>query len=163
MDGGHEHRRALGGERVARARVRQLGDGADVAGGDLREGLLLLAAHGEQAVQALVRMGARVGELRVGPHGAREHLEERDLAHIGVGDRLEHESQRLPVRVARDLGLTVAGLHLDRWAPLSRGADLADELSEPVDADELGRRAAHDREDRGLVDAESQRVLQLLG
>ena len=41
--------------------------------------------------------------VRVGPEGARQHLEERDLADVGVGDGLEDEGQRLAGGVGRHL------------------------------------------------------------
>ena len=65
---------------------------------------------------------------------ARQHLEQRELADVRVGDRLEHERSG-SARVGRDLDLGVAGGHRDRGAVEGRRADLADEVGEPVDAD----------------------------
>ena len=58
-------RRALRGEHVAGAGVGELRDRGDVARRDLGDGVLLLAAHREELVQALVGLGAAVGELVV--------------------------------------------------------------------------------------------------
>ena len=51
--------RALRRENVAGTSVRELGDGGDVAGGHVGDGVLILAAHDEQLVEALVGLGAR--------------------------------------------------------------------------------------------------------
>ena len=163
VDGRHDHRRAFRCQRVAGTGVGQLGDGADVAGRQVRHRVLLLAAHGEQAVQALVLVCARVGELGVGFHRARQHFEERHLADVRVGDRAEDERQGLAVWVAGDFGGLVAGLDLDGRAVGRCRTDLADELGQAVDPDELGGRAADDREHRGLGHAFGEGVLELLG
>ena len=65
--------------------------------------LLLVAPDREQAVEPLVGAGAGVDEVVVGADRARQHLEQRDVADELVGDGLEHERQRLPVGVGRDL------------------------------------------------------------
>jgi hypothetical protein len=85
------HRVVLGGKHVAGRRVRQFGDGTDVAGGHLRHGVVLLASEAEQLAHPLVRALRGVVDSRVGPHRAREHAEHRDVADVRVGDRLEHQ------------------------------------------------------------------------
>ena len=77
-----------------------LADRGDVAGGHLAQLDLLLAPQGEQPVQPLVGARPRVGEVVVGPDGAGQHLEQRDVADVRVGDRLEHERQRIAARVS---------------------------------------------------------------
>ena len=63
---GDGDRRALGRQRVAGGGVGELGHRGDVAGRHLGDRDLLLAAQGEQGVQPLVVVGARVGEHGVG-------------------------------------------------------------------------------------------------
>ena len=63
-------RRALGREHVAGRDVVELGDRGDVAGRDLLDRVLLLAAHGEELVHALVGVRARVDEHVVVLHRA---------------------------------------------------------------------------------------------
>ena len=98
----------------------------------------------------------------VGPDRARQHLEQRDLADVRVGDRLEHERERVAVGIGRHLDLGVARLHLDRRPVGGRRADLADEVGQPVDRDVGRGRAEHDREHRRLGDALGERVLELV-
>ncbi len=105
--------RALRRERVARRGGGQLRHRGDVARGDARDGVLFLAAHREQRVQPLVGAGPRVHEVVVGLHRAGQHLEQRELADVGVSDRLEHERERLAVRIGRDLLLGSGCDHLD--------------------------------------------------
>ena len=95
VDGVGLHRRALRGERVAGDRARRASTRRRCRLPPPRRGLLLVAPHREQAVEALVGAGAAVHEVVVGPHRARQHLEQRDVADELVGDRLEHEGERL--------------------------------------------------------------------
>ena len=155
------HRLALGRERVAGGGAGQLGHAADVAGGQRVDRLVLLAPHDEQAVQPLVGAGAAVHEVVVVADRAGQHLEQRHLADERVGDRLEHHRQRLAVGVGRHLHLGVAGAHGDGTVGRRR-TDLHEEVGQPVDADLGGGRAAHDREHAGRLDAERERVLELL-
>ena len=121
-------RRALGREHVAGREVVELGDRGDVAGRDLLDRVLLLAAHGEELVQALVGVRARVDQHLVVLHRTAEHLEEVHVTDVGVDDRLEHLHRGLPVVRAR------------------RGRFLDEELGEPVHADEPRRAPAEHRE-----------------
>ena len=158
-----QHGRALGGEGVAGGGLAQLGHRRDVPRGDLRDRLLLLAPQGEQAVELLVGVGPGVGEHDVGAHGARQDPEQRDLAHVGVGHRLEHVGQRLPARIAGDLLHLVAGPHRNGRPVDGGGPDLADEGGQTVDGDQLGGGPGHHREHGGRRDPVGQRLLQLLG
>ena len=54
-------------------------------------------------MEPLVGVGAGVGEDGVGPDRPRQHPQQRDLAHVGVGDGLEHPGQGLAGRVAGHL------------------------------------------------------------
>ena len=160
LDRGDVHRLALGGERVAGGGGGELGHAADVAGGQRVDRLVLLAPHHEQAVQALVGAGAAVHEVVVVADRAGQHLEQRHLADERVGDRLEHEGERLAVGVGRHLDLGVAGPH--GGGPVAgRGTDLDEEVGEPVDAHLRGGRAAHHGEHAGRLDAEGEGVLEL--
>ena len=97
--GATRDRRALRRQRVAGAGVGELGHGGQVAGHDLGDRCLVLAPQREQAVQPLGGARRGVDELVVGPDRARQHLEQRELADVGVGDGLEHEGQGLARRV----------------------------------------------------------------
>ena len=69
-------RRALGREHVTGREVVELGDRGDVTGRDLLDRVLFLAAHGEELVQALVGVRARVDQHLVVLHRTTEHLEQ---------------------------------------------------------------------------------------
>ena len=149
LDGRDGDRRALRRQRVAGAVSDSLATAAMSPAGTSATGVLLLAAQGEQAVQALVGVAsAGSTSWSSGRDRAREHLEQRHLADVGVGDRLEHERQRLARRDRRDLALVSPAVTGDRRAVAGRRPDLADELGQPVDADLGGGRAAHHGEHR---------------
>ena len=103
LDGGQLHRVVLRGEGVARVRVRELRDGADVAGRDLGHVLVLLAPHREQLADALVGVLRGVEHGRVRPEPAGEHAEHGDVADERVRDGLEHERRQRAGGVARAL------------------------------------------------------------
>ena len=136
-------RAALRREHVAGRRVAELRDRGEVAGLDLGDRLLLLAAHHEQLVHALVGAGAVVGEHLVVLHRSLHDAEQVDPADVGVDDRLEHERGR------RALGRLRCRRLVD------------EEAHEPVDADELRRAAAQHREHRALRDAARERGREL--
>ena len=116
---------------MARGR-RQLGDSADVAGDDLVDGEMVLAAQVEQPVQTLLGGRRRVDEAVVAVQRARQDLEQRDLTDELVGDRLEHVGHR---------GARGVGRHGDRFGSAGdrgravggRRAELADVVGEAVD------------------------------
>ena len=139
----------------------QLGDSADVAGDEGVDRLVLLAAQGEQPVQALVDAAAGVDEVIVVPDRAREDLEHGHLADVGIGDGLEHVRQRLCVGIGGDLDGFVACRH-GGGAVGGRRPDLDEEVGQPVDADLAGGRSADHGEDAGVLDALQQRALELL-
>ena len=87
----------LGREHVAGREVVELGHCGDVARRDLRDGVLLLAAHREQLVHALVGVRAHVHEHVVVLHRPLQHLEEVHVADVRVDDRLEHLHDRRSV------------------------------------------------------------------
>ena len=78
-------------ERVARVRVRQLGDGADVAADDLGRVHVFLADHVEDLCDPFVVVRRGVLQVLIGADVPGEHAEERDLADVRVRDRLEDE------------------------------------------------------------------------
>ena len=89
-------------QQVARHRLLQLRDGADVAGPELVGVNVILALELEQRAHALLAVAARVDERRVARDGAVEHAEDVDPPGERIGDRLEHEGGRLrPVDLDR--------------------------------------------------------------
>ena len=89
--GGRSIGRVLGEEHVAGAGLLQLGDGADVAVGELVRRLVILALEQEQLAD---RSFPRVRELtrfESDDERAREHAEDVDAARERVGDGLEDE------------------------------------------------------------------------
>ena len=122
---------------------------------------MVFAAQREERVQPLVGAGARVHEMIVGLHGSRQHLEQRELADVRVGDRLEDECERLAIRVGSDVLRCRAGRDLDAGPVGGRRADLADEVGETVDRHVRRCRSADDREDARSRDANRERVLEL--
>ena len=132
---GHPHRRALRGQRVAGARCRPAWRRRRCRRPRRRSvGSCSLPRRWNRPCSRSSAPVRRVDELVVGADGARQHLEQRELADVGVGDGLEHERQRLAGGVGGDLGLRVAGVDGDR--PVGRRrADLADEVGQAVDAD----------------------------
>ena len=114
-------------------------------------------------MQPLVGARAGVDEVVVGPDRARQHLEQRELADVGVGDRLEHERERLAVGVGGHLDCSVSPALTStpgRSAgdgPISQMKSASRSMATAVDG-----RAAHDREHRRRGDADGERVLELL-
>ena len=159
---GNDDRSAPGSERVAGRHVAQLGNGGQIAGRNLVHRHLLLAPQGEKAVQLLVGVGAGVGEYGVRADGARDHLEQRDLAHIGVGKGLEDAGQHLAARLGPDLALLIAGVHHHPGAVERRRSDLANECRQAVDGDVLGRRSAQHGKDLRRRHSVRQGLLELL-
>ena len=87
-------------------------------------------------------------------------LNTRQLPDERIGDRLEHDGEGLGRRVGGDLDDRVPGF--DRDGSIGgRRADLADEVGQPVDADERGRRTEQDRELDVVEHLVGQRALQL--
>ena len=146
---------ALGLEQqVARLRLLELRDRADVALRELALRRVLLSLQQQELAEALLRMGAHVRERRVGLDRPLQHAEQGDAAGEGIGDGLEDE-RRGPTAV-----------DLDRRAALGRRGNALDEqVEQRVGAEVLRGHAAHHGEDlasrdgvlqcvRDLVDAE---------
>ncbi len=89
-------------------------------------------------------------------------LKQRDAPDVRVGDRLEHQRQRICRCIGRNVDGRVARGHGDGRTITRRGADLADEVGETVDGDVGGGGTDRHREDRRFGDALGQRVLELL-
>ncbi len=89
----------------------QLGDSAEVAGHDLVDRQVLLAAQVEQPVQPFLGGRCRVDESIVAVHGAGQDLEQRDLTDELVGDGLEHVGHRGARGVGRHRNLLGAADH----------------------------------------------------
>src|SRR5256884_309204 len=81
-------------EQVARHRLLELGDRADVARPELLRLLVVLALELEQLADALLRVGPGVHERGVAVQRAAQDTEDVDPARERVGDRLEDERRR---------------------------------------------------------------------
>ncbi len=108
LDRREDDRRGLVGQGVAGCRMSQLACGPDVARHDLLGRLLVLAAHREDVGQAFICFLGRVVDRPLAHERARDHSEEADLSHVGVGERLEDQSGHRSVRL-RFSHLTVYG------------------------------------------------------
>ena len=106
--------------------------------------------------------GVRGNLLGVEVEGARQHLEQADLAHVTVDDGLPDPGQGLTSGVGFDLGGVRPGHYLDRGPVERGGTDLADKAGQAIQGYLLGGRAAHDREHLAGGDSVGQRFLQLL-
>ena len=126
----------LVGEEVARLRVLQLRDGAQVALTEVERRVVLLALDVEKRAHALLALRAKVHERRVGVHGALQHAEDVDAPCERVGEGLENER--------RD----GSAVDVDRRALLrGRRYALDQEVEERVRAQVLRGDAARDWED----------------
>ena len=82
-------------EGVAGQRVLELGHDADLAGPERLDLLLRLALQPADMPDALPGAPRRVEDLAVGLEGAGVDAEERELAHVRIGDGLEdHGGER---------------------------------------------------------------------
>ena len=124
---------------------------------------MLAPADPHQPVQALLLAGAGIDEDVVGRHGPGQDLEHRQLAHVRVGHRLEHEGHGRPVGVARHLHRLARCLGEHRRHLRRRRTDVGDEVGEAVHGDRAHGRAEQHREDHRTVDALVQRPLELFG
>ena len=106
MAGGRElvareaHRMSRVGQRVAGAGLLELGQGDDVAGAGLFDGLGLLALHEQDVAGALLLARALVEQLGVGGDLAREDAGQVHAAGELVVDGLEDEERRGRRRIA---------------------------------------------------------------
>ena len=145
-------------EDVARVRLLELRDSADVPGPELVGVAHLLALRDEQLPDPLLRVGARIDGLRVVLDRALVDAEEVDAPGERIRQRLEHE---------RDGGLVgvgverlVAGLHAA--AHDRRRQVLHERVEQAVRREVPGRDATGDREEMALGDALLQRRDELL-
>ena len=83
-------------EHVARLRLLELRDGADVALAELGYLRVVLALQVEQLADPLFRVCAPVDDVRVGLERAVEDPEDVDAARERIGDRLEDERRGAP-------------------------------------------------------------------
>ena len=81
---------------------------------------VLLAPQREEGVEPLVAAGAGVGEVVVGRDRARQHPEQRQVADVRVGDRVEHDGERVAGGIDGDLDL--ACRRRGRWRDGRRAA-----------------------------------------
>ena len=83
----------LSAEQIARQRFLELGDGAEVAGLDLRHRGLGLALEQEQMPEPFRHVAGDVVHGGVGLERARDHPEQRDPSGERIGDRLPDEGR----------------------------------------------------------------------
>ena len=112
---------------------------------------------------ALLGVARDVEHLAVRSEGARVHAEERELADMGVRDRLEHERGERGLRVgrARDGGLRPRIDALHRPLVGGRRELLQDQLEERRDADAARRRGGEHGHDGAVQHRLAQRVQHL--
>ena len=108
-------------------RVRELGCGADVAADDLRCVHMLFADQVEDLPETFVLVACRVLRVLIRTKRSREHTEERDLADVRVGDRLEHEGRERLVR--RRVARLVAARRRSTSASRSSGDGTSAQIS----------------------------------
>ena len=148
------------GEGVAGAGLLELGDPTDVSRGDGVDVLLRASHQADQTPQPLAVARSGVGEVVVPVNGARKHSEQGYLAHVVVADGLEHAGELVTVGIAGWLGVDVA--HGDGHGPRGgRGADLHQEVGQPIHRNRPGSRAAHHGEYRSIGHAPPEHHLKL--
>ena len=108
-------------DRVAGVEGIELGQNADIAGGDDADIFLLVAAHGDQLAHTLAAAGARHIGGHVGGDFAGDDLHEGHFAHERVGNGLEAHCGKRAVRVALDFHIVVVVVLADLSAGLQRG------------------------------------------
>ena len=160
--GGHRDRLVLGGQGVSGVDVGQLGHGHDVPA-YRRAGRALIAAQGAQKrVQANVGPRTGVEKVIVGGDAPREDLDQRKLAHMTIGDGLEHEAQRFTVLVGLGVDLHVAGEDLEGAAIQRRRTLFHDEVEQTIHPDAGGGAATHHWKHTGGSDTTGQSVGQVV-
>ena len=143
-------------ERVAGLDLVHLGDGADVAAGELLDLGILLALGDVQAAELLGLAGAGVDHGHIGLDGAGEHLDVGILA-VLVGNGLEDERGRQCAGRDDEFGgLAVLILGHQGAGVLRLGKKLDDGIHQDARAHALNGGAAHDREEGQVLDALAQ-------
>ena len=143
-------------ERVAGLDLVHLGDGADVAAGELLDLGILLALGDVQAAELLGLAGAGVDHGHIGLDGAGEHLDVGILA-VLVGNGLEDERGRQCAGRDDELGgLAVLILGHQGAGVLRLGKKLDDGIHQDARAHALNGGAAHDREEGQVLNALAQ-------
>ncbi|MNX63408.1 hypothetical protein D3C86_944040 [compost metagenome] len=139
---------ALGDQGIAGLGLLELGGGPDVARHQPLHGELFLAHQLEEAAQALGDLALGVGEVGVGGEAARQHLEDADLAQVGIREGLEHDGDERALRfgLQGDLGLAVQVLQ-GRIAPFGgRRRQIDERVEQGANPGVAEGRAAHDRD-----------------
>ena len=143
-------------ERIAGLDLVHLGDGADVAAGELLDLGILLALGDVQAAELLGLAGAGIDHGHIGLDGAGEHLDVGILA-VLVGNGLEDERGRQCAGRDDELGgLAVLILGHQGAGVLRLGKKLDDGIHQDARAHALNGGAAHDREEGQVLDALAQ-------
>ncbi len=115
----------------------------------------MLAAHDEDLADALVMLARGVVDAGVGAQHAGPDAEEVELAHVGIGGRLEDEGGERGVyrRLALLLRSGIGMLPRHRLALERAGNALDDQIEQRLNADIVGARAKQDREEGALANA----------
>ena len=143
-------------ERVAGLDLVHLGDGADVAAGELLDLGVLLALGNVQAAELLGLARAGVDHRHIGLDGAGEHLDVGILA-VLVGNGLEDERGRQCAGRDDELGgLAVLILSHEGAGVLRLGKKLDDGIHQDTGAHALKGGAAHDGEEGEILHALAQ-------
>jgi len=162
---GREAVRALSGrEGVSDLGDGELRDGADLAGPELPDGLLVFAVEDEEGADPLVLAPIGVVDGRLGVEGPREDPQVGQPADEGVGARLEGPDEERAGRIALETDRRprsgVDGRH--GWE-FGRGRQVADDgLEEAADPDPLRRTRDEDRGEDPVADTPVEAGVELL-
>ncbi len=138
----------------------QLRDRSDIARRYLMGSDLLLTAHHVELADALILRSRRIEDVRIGRHRAGINPEKGELAHVGIGDRLEHQRGERTGRIRRQLDCfprTVGRGHRTRGR--ERIDDRVEEQRHALDG---RRRAREDRHGIATSDGLHQPMTQLI-
>ena len=149
LDARHLDRLVAGRQPVARARLAQLGDRADVAGAELVGVLGLLAAEQDQLPDAFLDVRPGVQHLAVGPQDPLVDPKQVDAPGERIGPRLEHVREQLAILAGHELDVA----RLQRAVLDRRGEILHDRVQQAVGAEVARGDTAHHREDVPVIGA----------
>src|SRR5581483_1833540 len=142
-----DHRMIGIAERFAGEGILQAQDGRDVACMNFIHIFALIGKHTHHTANALFAVFDRVEHARTGTHDARIDAEERQPAHVGIGDNLEDQRrERFVVRRMADNFLAGVGVRAHDGRNVQRRRQVFhDGIQQQLDALVLERRAAQHR------------------
>ena len=142
---------------VPRARLLELGHGADITGTELLRGDDLLARERHELADALLGMGVGVEHVAVRGQHALVDAQEVEPPCEPVGPGLEHVGEQLPVLGCGELDVTEA----ERAVLDRRGQVLDDRIEQARGAEAARRHAADDGKDLAVVGSLLERAHDL--